>query len=179
MNTRKITHLITMLAVVMLAAIAGAGCTAKMKASYHLRRANSYFNSGQYDHAAIEYKSVLRNNQQNAQAWSRLGVIYFEQGRLGEAAQILERAQQLAATNLEVRLKLGTIYLGAGKLKEARDEAGYILDKNLRDAQAPILLAEATATNQIAETRLRLQKMSQTGETAPLEVALGDRKSTR
>ena len=42
------------------------------------------------------------------------------------------------------------------------------------DAQAPILLAEASAsTNEINETRLRLQKMSQTGETAPLEVALG------
>jgi Flp pilus assembly protein TadD len=170
---RKFTHLVPALTVLMLVAIAGAGCTTKLKASYHLRRANSYFDSGQYDQAVIEYKNVLRSNQQNALAWSRLGVIYFEQGRLGEAAQILVRAQQLATNNLEVRLKLGTIYLGAGKLKEARDEASFVLDKNSRDAQAPILLAEAAATNQVAETRLRLQKMSQSGETAPLEVALG------
>jgi Flp pilus assembly protein TadD len=170
---RKFTRLIPTLILVMLAAIAGAGCTAKMKASYHLRRANSYFDAGQYDQAAIEYKNVLRNNQQNAQAWSRLGVIYYDQGRLGEAAQILVRAQQLSTNDLEVRLKLGTIYLGAGNLKEARNEAGFVLDKNPKDAQAPILLAEAAATNQIAETRQRLQKMSQAGETAPLEVALG------
>jgi Flp pilus assembly protein TadD len=170
---RKFTHLIPTLTVFLLVAIAGTGCTAKLKESYHLRRANSYFDSGQYDQAAIEYKSVLRNNQQNAQAWSRLGVIYFEQGRLGEAAQILVRAQQLATNNVEVRLKLGDIYLGAGKLKEARDEASFVLDKTPKDVQAPILLAEAAATNQIAETRLRLQKLSQTGETAPLEVALG------
>jgi len=71
-------------------------------------------------------------------------------------------------------LKLGTIYLGAGKLKEARDEATFVLDKNPGDDQAPILLAEAAATtNEITATRLRLQKMSQTGETAPLELALG------
>jgi tetratricopeptide (TPR) repeat protein len=117
---------------------------------------------------------VLRNAPQNAQAWSRLGVIYFDQGRLLEAAQILGRARQLATNNLEVRLKLGAIYLGAGKLKEARDEASFVLDKNPRDDQAPILLAEAAATtNEITKTRLRLQKMSQTGETAPLAVALG------
>ena len=170
---RKFTRLIPTLILVMLAAIAGTGCTAKMKASYHLRRANSYFDSGQYDQAAIEYKNVLRNNQQNAQAWSRLGVIYYDQGRLGEAAQILVRAQQLSTNDLEVRLKLGTIYLGAGNLKEARNEAGFVLDKNPKDAQAPILLAEAAATNQIAETRQRLQKLSQAGQTAPLEVALG------
>src|ERR1022692_5143648 len=114
MNTQKLTHLIPALTVVMVGAIAGTGCTAKLKESYHLRRANSYFDSGQYDQAAIEYKNVLRNNQQNAQAWSRLGVIYFDQGRLGEAAQILVRAQQLATNNLDVRLKLGDIYLGAG-----------------------------------------------------------------
>ena len=170
---RKFAYLVPTLTVLMLVAIAGAGCTAKLKESYHLKRADRYFNSGQYDQAEIEYKNVLRNAPQNAQAWSRLGVIYFDQGRLLEAAQILGRAQQLATNNLEVRLKLGTIYLGAGKLKEARDEASFVLDKNPKDAQAPILLAEAAATNQIAETRLRLQKMSQTGETAPLEVALG------
>ena len=171
---RKFAYLIPMLTGVMLLAIVGTGCTAKVKESYHLKRADRYFNSGQYDQAEIEYKNVLRNAPQNAQAWSRLGVIYFDQGRLLEAAQILGRAQQLATNNLEVRLKLGDIYLGAGKLKEARDEASFVLDKNPRDDQAPILLAEAVATtNEITTTRLRLQKMSQTGETAPLEVALG------
>ncbi len=157
----------------MLAAITGAGCTAKMKSSYHLRRADKYFDSGQYDQAIIEYKKVLMNNQKDAQAWSRLGIIYYDQGRLGEAAQILTQARQLATNNLEVHLKLGTIYLGAGNLKEAREEAGFVLDRNPKDAQAPILLAEAVATNQIAETSQRLQKLSQAGQTAPLEVALG------
>ena len=170
---RKFTHLVPTLTVVMLLAIAGTGCTAKLKAAYHQKRADRYYDAGQFEQAEVEYKNVLRNSPQNALAWSRLGVIYFDQGRLGDAAQILARAQQLASNNLEVRLKLGTIYLGAGKLKEARDEASFVLGKDPRDAQAPILLAEAAATNQVAETRLRLQKMSQSGETAPLEVALG------
>jgi len=171
---RKFNRLVPTLTVVMLLAIAGTGCTAKLKASYHQKRADRYYDAGQFEQAEIEYKNVLRNAPQNAMAWSRLGIIYFDQGRLGEAAQILGRAQQLATTNLEVRLKLGTIYLGAGRSKEARDEAGFVLDKSPRDAQAPILLAEAaTTTSDINEIRPRLQKMLQAGETAPLEVALG------
>ena len=159
---------------VLMLAVAGAGCTAKMKASRHLKRADQYFDSGQYDQAEIEYKNVLRNAPRNPEAWSRLGIIYFEQGRLGEAGQILERAEQVDTNNIEVRLKLCLIDLEAGKLKEARDEAGFVLDKNPGDAQAPILLAEASASaGEIAETRMRLQKVSQAAMTAPLEVALG------
>jgi tetratricopeptide (TPR) repeat protein len=170
---RKFTRLISSLAAVMLLAAAGAGCSAKMKASYHLRRANNYFDAGQFDKAVIEYENVLRNNQQDAQAWSRLGIIFFEEGRLGDAAQVLGRARQLATNDLEVRLKLGTIYLQAGKLKEAQDAADFVLGKNPRDPQAPILLAEAAATNQVAQTRQRLQRMIQAGDTAPLEAAMG------
>ena len=170
---RKSTHSIPTLAVVVLLAVAGAGCTAKMKAAYHERRANQYFNAGQFEQAEIEYKNVLRNAPRNAQAWSRLGIIYFDQGRFGLAAQVLDQAQQVDTNNFEVRLKLGTIYLGAGRLKEASDEASFVLARKPNDATAPILLAEAATTNQIAVTRERLQKLAQSGQTAPLDVALG------
>src|ERR1039457_2833384 len=115
---RKFTHLVPTLTVVMLLAFAGTGCTASVKASYHQKRADRYYDAGKFEQAEIEYKNVLRNAPQNAQAWSRLGVIYFDQGRLGEAGQILGRAQQLATNNLEVRLKLGTIFVGYGMVKE-------------------------------------------------------------
>ena len=157
----------------MLLAAAGAGCTAKMKASYHLRRANNYFDAGQYDKAVIEYENVLKNNMHDAQAMSRLGIIFFDEGRPGEAVQILRQARQMATNDLEVHLKLSMIYLQAGMAKDSLDEAAFVFGKNPRDGQAPILLAEATATNQIAELRQRLQKMSQTSDSAPLETALG------
>jgi tetratricopeptide (TPR) repeat protein len=170
---QKFTRLVSALALAVLVVIAGAGCTAKMKAAYHQKRADRYYDAGQFDQAEIEYKNVLRRSQQNAHAWGRLGIIYFDEGRQGEASQILGRAQQLDTNNLEVRLKLGTAYLGFGHLKEARAEADFVLGKNPKDAQAPILLAETTTTNQVPETRLRLEKMSKSGETAPVETALG------
>jgi tetratricopeptide (TPR) repeat protein len=170
----KFTRWVPSLTLLLLLAIAGTGCTAKMKAAYHQQRADRYYDAGQFDQAEIEYKNVRRNAPQNAQALSRLGLIYFDEGRFPEAAQFLNRASQLDTNNLQLRLDLGTIYLGAGKIKEAREIASFVLGKDPRNDQAPILLAGgAISTNDINETRLRLQKMASTGDTAPLEVALG------
>lgn len=169
----RLVSLISALAMSVLMVVAGTGCTAKVRAAVHLRRADNYFQSGQYDRAEIEYKLVLRNAPQNAQAWSRLGIIYFEDGRLGEAAQILDRARTLDTNNLEVRVKLATIYLAVGQRKQAQAEADFVLGRAPADAKAPILAAEAAATNQLSETRSRLQTLSQKGDTAPLAVALG------
>jgi tetratricopeptide (TPR) repeat protein len=170
----KFTRWIQSLVLLLFLVLAGTGCTAKLKAAYHEKRADRYYAAGEFDQAEIEYKNVLRNAPQNAMAWSHLGLIYFEEGRLREAGQLLSRAAQLDTNNLQVRLKLGTIYLGTGKFKEARDEASFVLGKDSRNAEAPILLAGAAdSTNEINETRLRLQTMSQTVKTAPLEIALG------
>src|ERR1019366_6350220 len=108
----KLTRWVPSLALLLLLAIADTGCTAKMKAVYHQQRADRYYDAGQFDQAEIEYKNVLRHDPQNARAWTRLGLIYFDEGRGGEAAQILNRASQLDTNNLQLRLDLGTLYLG-------------------------------------------------------------------
>jgi tetratricopeptide (TPR) repeat protein len=169
---RKI-NLILILVVIGLLAAAVTGCTAKAKKAYHLQRANRYFDSGQYDKAEIEYLNVLRNDPSNAQAFGRLGVIYFQEGRLQRAAPFLFKGEELATNDLNLRLKLGLVYLSIGKSKEARDEADFILDRKPQDEEAPLLLAgAATAQNEIADARQRLQKFSQSGDTAALETAL-------
>ncbi len=162
------------LAGVTLLLMAGTGCTAKMKASYHLKRAERYYDAGKSAQAEIEYKNVLRNAPQNAEAWTRLGLIYIDQGRPLEAASILVRANQLDTNNLDVRLKLGFIYLGIGKFKEARAQADFVLEHKPQDDQAPILLAETAGnTNELAAIRKRIEAMRQQGDSAPLEVAWG------
>ncbi|HUA67817.1 MAG TPA: tetratricopeptide repeat protein [Candidatus Saccharimonadales bacterium] len=170
----KTTNWILTLTAATLFVLIGAGCTAKMRANYHLQRADRYFDAGQYEQAEIEYKNVLHDTPKNVQAWGRLGIIYFNQGRSLEAFPILSKAEQLGTTNLDVRLKLGTIYLGVGKLKEARAEADFVLEKNPQDDQALILLAETAATaNEVTETSQRLLNLRQKADNASLEMALG------
>ena len=167
-------HLLLIVAAAGLLVFGSAGCSAKAKAARHLQRANRYFNSGQYDQAEVEYINVLRNDRQNADAFGRLGVIYFEEGRYQSAAPFLFRGRQLATNNLELHLKLGFIYLAMGKSKEARDEASFVLDRKPQDKDAPLLLAETSTTQkEIADARQQLQKLSQSGDKAAVEVAFG------
>jgi len=164
----------SVLIAVALLALAGSGCTAKMKGSYYQHRAEKCFAAGDYSSAEIEYKHVLRSEPQNGEAWSRLGVIYFYEGRLPEAAAILIKAEQLSTNDLDVRLKLATVYQGMGRLKEAQDEADYVLDRRPQDDEAPLLLARnVIGTNDFTRVRQHLQALRQRADGTSLEVAWG------
>lgn len=163
----------TLLFAVLLVAV-GAGCSAKVKRDYHLRKADQYYLAGQYDQAEAEYLNALRNDHESFQAISRLGVIYFDEGRLKKAAPFIFKGSELDTNDLDLRLKLGLIYFTAGKINEARDEANFVLDRKPQDDQAPLLLAETAQTPKAAgETKQRLQALSQKGDSSALEVAMG------
>jgi len=163
------------LAAVILLAFAGAGCSAKAKKAYHLQRAGKFFDAGQYDRAEIEYLNVLRNDPQNGPAMGRLGVIYYEEGRLQRAAFFLAKGSQLATNDLALRLKLGFVYSAVGQFQPAQDAANYILDRKPQDDDAPLLLAEAAVKpKEIAAARQRLQILIHNGDRAAFEVALGN-----
>ena len=171
---KKFLHLILLAAVLAALALGGTGCTKKMKKAYHESRADKMFDAGNFDGAEIEYLRVLRDDHENAKAFSRLGGIYFDQGRYQMAAPFLERATSLATNDLDLRVKLCKIYAAAGQLKAARETAGFILDRDPQSAAGPLLLAQAvTTTKEIAAARARLEKLALAGDRAPYQVALG------
>ena len=168
---KKIIHLFLLAA---LLALAGAGCTAKMKKAYHESRADKFFAAGNFDSAEIEYLRVLRADQENAKAFARLGEIYFQQGRFQRALPFLMRASGVATNDLDLRLKLGRVQAAAGRGKEARDTANFILDRNAQADEAAVLLAQSvTTTQEVAVARVRLEKLAQAGDRAAYQVALG------
>jgi tetratricopeptide (TPR) repeat protein len=171
---KKITTHILLLAALTGLVVFNTGCTAKVKQAYHLSRADKFFAAGKLDRAEIEYMNALRNGSKAPRTFGRLGVIYFQQGRLRTAAPFLYRGIQLATNDLDLRFKMGMIYATAGKYKEATDEAVFILDRNPQDAEAPLLLAENAQTEPaIQAARQRLQKLASSGDRAAFEVALG------
>jgi tetratricopeptide (TPR) repeat protein len=161
--------------VVGLLALAGSSCSPQAKKARLLEQANRNFDSGLYDRAEIEYLNVLRLEAVNPQAISQLGLIYFNQGRVGRAFPFLLKGRELRPENLKLRLKLGMLFLSTGKVKEARNEAIFILDRQPQDAEAPLLLAESAAKpTDIDEIRRRLQNLpAPAPDTAPVQVALG------
>ncbi|HSY16735.1 MAG TPA: tetratricopeptide repeat protein [Candidatus Acidoferrales bacterium] len=171
---KTILRLAVTLAVVAWVAVLNTGCTAKMKKAYHESRADKYYAAGQLDRAEIEYLNVLRNDHENAKAFSRLGFIYFDQGRFTPAAMCLIRASTLATNDLDVHMKLGMVYAAAGRMKEAREQAIFVLDRDPKMDQAPILLAQtAVTTQEVAQVQARLDPLMKTGNRAAYEVAEG------
>lgn len=171
---KKILHFILTAAVVATLALAGTGCTAKMKKAYHESRADKFFAAGNFDSAEIEYLRVLRDDHENVKAFTRLGGIYFQQGRFQMAAPFLQRANTFATNDLDVCQKLGLVYAASGKMKEARELANYILDRNPQSDDAPVLLAQSvTSTQEVSVARLRLEKLAKAGDRAAYQVALG------
>src|SRR6266705_3539398 len=170
---KKIIGLMFVLLAAALLATVGTGCSAKAKLAYHLQKANRFFDSGDYGQAEIEYMNALRNDHENAQAIGRLGTIYFNQGRLLKATPFLVKGCELDTNKLDLHLKLGGFYLVAGKTKEARAEADFVLTRRPQDNQAPLLLVATVNTPKaLADTKLRLQALSQKADGAALEVAL-------
>ena len=142
-----------------------------------IRSADRHFAAGEYDKAEIEYKNVVQASEaKNAHAIARLGVIYFEQGRLRHSAPFLFKARQLQADDLELRAMLAMFYLAARNLPEARAEADWVLTQQPTHAEAPLLLVEASrgspADWEAARQRLK-QLPAPAQEGAPVLTALG------
>lgn len=168
---RQLIHQLTISVAVALLVASCAGCSSRAKVSFHLKRADRLFDSGQYQSAEIEYENVLRIDSQNARAWSRLGDIYFDEGRGPETVPILLQAKHFDPANLDVHLKLAALYLEFGQSKESAKEAAFVLSQDPRNEQAPLLLAGA-ATNDFGAVRLRLQDLQQKGDSAALQTAV-------
>ena len=170
----KKIHLFSTLVAAALLAIVVSGCSSGAKKAYYLGRANHWFAAGQFDKAEIEYLNVLRVDPQNSMAFSRLGAIYFDEGRFQKAAPFLYKASQLDANNLDAHLKLAQVYLMTGMPQQAHDEAELVLNKNPQDTEAPILFAQSNVKPaDIAAARQKLQTLARQSDTAALETSLG------
>jgi len=172
---KRLSHLLFPLALLVLLVISGAGCTKKAKEARHWQKAEKFYAAGDYDSAEVEYINVLRLNPQAAGAYTRWGIMAFEQGRLGLAYGALLKGAKLDTNNLEVHDTLGLFYLTAGERGKAREEANYVLTRKPDDDTAPLLLADSGMTlNEIDVVRQRLQSLAvPPAKRAAVEVALG------
>ena len=153
--------LLRVMGAVMLAVIAS-GCSAKARQSRLLARAESYFNSGDYDKAKIEYLNLLRADPRNATAIQRVGMIWFVEGAPLQALPYLQTARELAPGNLALRAKLASAFRALGHNAEARSEAISILQQSPGNDEALLLLADTSLSPEdIAYTEQQLRESDQ------------------
>jgi tetratricopeptide (TPR) repeat protein len=172
---RKLTQVLLAGAAFALCAVFLTGCSAKAKMARHQQRGDNYYAAGEFSKAEIEYLIALRLDSSNVHTITRLGDIYYQQGRYGRAFPYIQRGCELSTNDVNLQMKLASIYLIATKTKEAREIAEFVLDRSPTNADAPDILAESvTVRTEIEPVHKRLEKLSkQIGETAPLELAFG------
>lgn len=136
------------LCAVLLAAATIAGCSNEAKKSRLSKRAENYFKADELEKAKIEYLNLLRADSQNATAFQRLGLIWYEQGAPLRAVPFLLKARDLAPNDLQVRAKLAFALIAVGGIAEARKEAITILQQAPGNSEAILLLADTARTKE-------------------------------
>jgi len=155
--------------------VLSAGCTVEARKARYLKKADSFFDAGQYEEAKIEYLNLYKLDPKDTHALSRMGKIAFDQGQMGRALELLSRAKALAPNDADTRRTLGLLYLAVGYRTDAIAEAEALLGMSATDPDAPIILAEtATDFAAITATRARLLALPEKATAgAPVLVALG------
>jgi tetratricopeptide (TPR) repeat protein len=142
-NVDMKTPSLVRLALLALAALVFAGCSAEAKKTRALERAGKYFTEVEYEKALIEYQNVLQLDPQNVTATDRIALIWLERGSPLRAAPYLFKMKTLAPGNLELRCKLARLLLSLGKVADARKEALEILARSSSFPEALVILTES------------------------------------
>jgi len=151
------------------------GCSPASSKERAIRKADAFFAKSEYERAEIEYLNALKIDSNDAHALSRLGIVFFEQGRTARAFPFLKRALELNPADAVSRTKLAVMYLSVGARNDAIAEASAVLQTTPSSLDAPIVLAEASISGEQAATANALfDAMPQAiRESPPILVAKG------
>jgi tetratricopeptide (TPR) repeat protein len=111
----------------------------------HLARGDRYVEQKKLAEAAIEYKNAIKLDPRFGEARFNLGETYEKLGDGQGAYNEFIRAQELLPDRDDVQLKAAIWRSTARQYKEARETAQKLVDKNPKNIDAQIVLANALA----------------------------------
>ena len=83
------------------------------------QQAADLFKMQRYDDAAAKYQEIIDKYPESLYAWSNLGVVRFQQGKMPEALKALQRAVSLSPTDAFSYQNLGIVYYQMGQYENA------------------------------------------------------------
>ena len=85
------------------------------------QQAADLFKMQRYDEAADKYQNIIDKYPESLYAWSNLGVVRFQQGKLPEALKALQQAVKLSPTDAFSYSNLGIVYYQLNQYENAID----------------------------------------------------------
>ena len=101
--------------------------------------------SQKYREAAIQLQNAIQVDPKFAEAHYLLGQSYVKQGLWTGAYQELVRTTEMQPDNLKAQIDLGGLQLAARHFKEGQEKAEFVIQKDPRNMDAHVLLANAYA----------------------------------
>jgi tetratricopeptide (TPR) repeat protein len=155
--------------------ILGGGCTKEMRKARYVAAGDGDFAAGEYEKAEIEYRNALLLPPLDPRAIRQLGIIYYDEGRVGEGYKYLRKAAEFYPDDVELGLKLGMADLALGNPKDAEASARKVLQSDPGNQEAWLLLTALARTSKaVGETRQFVEKLRQANpDGAGYHLALG------
>jgi tetratricopeptide (TPR) repeat protein len=152
-----------------------AGCTKQARRNRFLARADRDFQAERYDRAEIEYLAVFKIAPLDHVAVTKLGLLYFTEGKLPQAQQFLKKAVEFQPDDVDLRAKLALADFSLQEVKPARQEALEVLNRQPGNPDALLVLADTTfTTNQLKESLQKLDTLPPAAKAqAPYHIARG------
>jgi tetratricopeptide (TPR) repeat protein len=149
MKTERRSYLkpVTLLSILLAAAMALGGCTNPEKAkAEHLSKAEAYLKESKFQEAAIEFRNAIQIDDKLAEAHWGLARAYEGLQRFQEYFEELKKTSELDPNNLDARSRLGNVYLAGSRgrpeyIAEADRLAKEILQKDPNNIEGHNLLA--------------------------------------
>jgi tetratricopeptide (TPR) repeat protein len=151
------------------------GCTAKAKLERHVKRADTYFEKGDFEKARIEYMNAYRLDPKDSHVAARLGEAFLQDGDFPNAYRLLSQAVSQQATNIEARVKLASVFLLGGDPIKAREHALEVLKQSPLHPDGLLVYANSSVgTNEIAGARTRFESLAAANpQNAAIQLGLG------
>src|SRR5687768_15596698 len=120
----------TLLILGVLSAVLFTGCSAKAKLERHVKRADAFFEKGDFEKARIEYLNAFQLDRNDPHVAARLAESFLKDGDIVNAYRLLSQAVSLEPTNTEARVKLASVLLLGGDPVKAREHALEVLKQS-------------------------------------------------
>ena len=122
------------------------------------QQAADLFKMQRYDDAADKYQSIIDKYPESLYAWSNLGVVRFQQGKLNEALKALQQSVKLSPSDAFSYMNLGIVYYQLNQYENAIDALEHAIALDPNNAKAHNYLGCACSQKgwqEVAEQQFR------------------------
>jgi tetratricopeptide (TPR) repeat protein len=133
-----------------------ASCSDQSRMERHIARGDRFFDAGEYDKAEMEYRSAFLVLPGNPVPFGRLGVLYFNEGRIRPAYILLKKSVEDQPGDARTRLTLGLTALTLARTAEARTDAKKVLADEPQNEDALLLLADTSVSADDCDDSLKI-----------------------